>query len=139
MDSPEFDLYRFHPEADEDQVYAFVVRKYTFESLTKGCKYLTYNTDHRMEETIWGYAVVEAIAVLSPYPASAKRPKLLEPGRLVFVKGQAKSKFSTIPMQCFLTNLLQQRCCNLEVHSEETKCNKQTHSFSVFNQENPHS
>lgn len=92
VERQEFDIHRYNMNASEKELYDFVHKKYPFESMTSGYKYLSYNSRRIVEETLWSYTVVEAIAVCQPLPASKKNPKLIEPGRLVRVIGFEKSK-----------------------------------------------
>lgn len=122
--SREFDIHSFKMDATADEIYEFVQSKYVIESITKGYKYWTYNTPKPVEESLWAYTVVEAIAACAPPPASSKTPKLLEPGRQMYLKGVIESRcmFYSVFALLFVVYVTEinlftfSRCCHFKVH-----------------------
>lgn len=75
-----------------DEVWEFMKLKYPIEKISGGKKYICYLSTPGFEEPdIYGYNVIEAVSMLSPFPASKQFPKLIEPGRKVFISGKEDS------------------------------------------------
>jgi hypothetical protein len=65
-----------------DEVWEFMKLKYPIEKISGGKKYICYLSTPGFEEPdIYGYNVIEAVSMLSPFPASKQFPKVIEPGR----------------------------------------------------------
>lgn len=106
-------------EATNAEVWAFVTKKYNVTSYPGGGgKYYVYHTPGS-PKWLWGYEIVEAVAVIWPLPANVERPKLLEVGRKVRVKHELENtcKIFRICFAFVLYLFSFRRCHNNEVHS----------------------
>lgn len=82
-----FDLHGHKLNATKEEVHEHAKKKYVFDECSITNWFIMYHTAIRRRVYMFGFEVVEAIAVNRPLPTcSKKHPKLLEPGLQVYLQ-----------------------------------------------------